>query len=898
MWYGTSTPAATSKVHRLYRTRSAAELQRLEGTLQPSWAPLHEPRAKREEDRKRVLRRERSQAAALVLLNHSKGSADSTECGSNRILTPSLTRQQSLPIKGLESTIALESRQGSAASFVKPDQGKPVSFTPTSKSSEGRLRSSGSHSGSHQIDDFSPILSSAAPSRSVSKQISGTKRLRRSSVHNSLASKLISAKLAHLGNEQRFLLSETQRVNTPQRSVLGNEDKQRCLISGHERISAAFACAATDKHLATGPPLAEALLILGHPYPASEWLANIAETKCQGRQSLDEEDAHLVIGTYEARLEEHLKTLFCNAAGSSHCLNSEDLPDLLKEAGVPLMVGAAEELLAVDAMPTVDWASFLCIYQDLCSRAGLTRAEHERMREIFEVLEENGMLSKDSLVKALQWRDSLTNLAGGPDTAIKIASVALQTFERVGCVSLDMDAWLAHIPKRTVSKEASTMKGSTVPQPADVSSVMVNGSVFLAAARVFHEQIACGLFAALRKLNLITKMSDVVPKKSMIQTIEEVGHVAVLQEDVDAFLHKMGIQEQQEHMSFHEVYAFIFHYTLQDGITELMNNDVDIIFQEFDLNESGLIEAGELGPVIRSFGYRPTQYRLYDFAEEIGLTEDTKLGRGELARIIAKYRRITMQAVRKAFSGTEDKKVKVSKLFDMLCVAGYTPTLTEIESLEEMCGGREAAIDFLQFKVVELAHRRNVQRSMKINHGFTESELEKHKHRFTRGDPNQSGTITQKALREILAKLFPDTGFDKQRNVRIAQIVKECDLDGNGIFDYDEYIELMNKVTQEMDRDMLIKALRLKKELGYTADEVKQFRDLFNMCDEDMSGDIDFDELNVIFSNLIPMDLEAKAELHQLVKDVDDGDGHLDFWEFLRFMHKVQKENWRNINCC
>eukprot|EP00971_Amphidinium_carterae_P047736 940045-Amphidinium_carterae.1 len=37
---------------------------------------------------------------------------------------------------------------------------------------------------------------------------------------------------------------------------------------------------------------------------------------------------------------------------------------------------------------------------------------------------------------------------------------------------------------------------------------------------------------------------------------------------------------------------------------------------------------------------------------------------------------------------------------------------------------------------------------------------------------------------------------------------------------------------QEIDRDMLVKGLRLKKDLGYSKEEVKQFRDLFNMYDK------------------------------------------------------------------
>jgi len=380
--------------------------------------------------------------------------------------------------------------------------------------------------------------------------------------------------------------------------------------------------------------------------------------------------------------------------------------------------------------------------------------------------------------------------------------------------------------------------------------------------------------------------------------LEEIGHVAALQEDVNAFLHKLGIQDQQEDMAFHEVHAFVLHYTLRDGVTELMNSDVEAIFEEFDLNRSGVLDAWEIGPVIRSLGYRPTQYRVYDFAEELGITEATQFDRAELARILAKYGKISMQAVCKAFMSRKGKTFKASNLNDLLYLAGCDADLQDITKLEAKCGGREADIDFLQFKVLELAHRRNIQRSMRINHGFTGSELQKHKDRFTHGDPHQSGTITQKALREILATLFPDTGFDKQRNVRIAQMVKESDLDGNGVFDYDEYILLMKKITQEMDRDMLIKALRLKNDLGYTADEVKQFRDLFKICDEDMSGDIDVDELIVIFSTLIPIDLEAKAELRQRFTDVDDGDGNLDFWEFLQFMHKIHKDNWRSINSC
>merc|ERR1719382_238228 len=145
-------------------------------------------------------------------------------------------------------------------------------------------------------------------------------------------------------------------------------------------------------------------------------------------------------------------------------------------------------------------------------------------------------------------------------------------------------------------------------------------------------------------------------------------------------------------------------------------------------------------------------------------------------------------------------------------------------------------MNFRDFKQLELQHRKRVQKTLELNGGFTDGDFESHRKFFQKNDTNDTGNVTQKAIRELLASLFPNTNVHRERHIRIGQLVKEADLDGNGIFNWEEFLTLMRSITEEMDRDILMMGLKLRDELGYSRIEVKQFRDLYRVCDSDKSG--------------------------------------------------------------
>merc|ERR1740121_1022255 len=186
---------------------------------------------------------------------------------------------------------------------------------------------------------------------------------------------------------------------------------------------------------------------------------------------------------------------------------------------------------------------------------------------------------------------------------------------------------------------------------------------------------------------------------------------------------------------------------------------------------------------------------------------------------------MSLIGVRKAFQASGVKQeLSVKELEQLLRLVGYDPTSAEVEDLIKQAGGWNENMTFGQFKHYESSHRLHVRGSMEANGGVTDGEMNRYKQYFRRNCDASGKFMTPKAMRELLGELFPDTRLNKDRHVRIAQIVEEADSDGNGLFDFSEYIGLIQKAAEELDADSMVKGLKLKTQLKFTNAEIKQFR--------------------------------------------------------------------------
>merc|ERR1712226_977282 len=114
---------------------------------------------------------------------------------------------------------------------------------------------------------------------------------------------------------------------------------------------------------------------------------------------------------------------------------------------------------------------------------------------------------------------------------------------------------------------------------------------------------------------------------------------------------------------------------MAEGFTDNDADDLSVLFSRFDIDGSGLLEASELGAVIRWLGYEPSHYRIYDFISELGLEHNSTLAFPQFKSTVRTYRTRVLQGPKSLFvdehTGRTDKTLGLNKAEDILRSVGY-----------------------------------------------------------------------------------------------------------------------------------------------------------------------------------------------------------------------------------
>merc|ERR1719197_1695305 len=120
-------------------------------------------------------------------------------------------------------------------------------------------------------------------------------------------------------------------------------------------------------------------------------------------------------------------------------------------------------------------------------------------------------------------------------------------------------------------------------------------------------------------------------------------------------------------------------------------------------------------------------------------------------------------------------------------------------------------------------------------------------------------------------------------------------LDRFGISDdflhFPEYLRFMRMAHDRNACAIYERQNEAAEENGFTPTEVMEARKIFRLCDQDKSSLVDFSELGELFTKILKVPPEvAKKTLKQMEACDDNGDGNLDFSEFLALMRTMMDE--------
>jgi Ca2+-binding EF-hand superfamily protein len=187
-------------------------------------------------------------------------------------------------------------------------------------------------------------------------------------------------------------------------------------------------------------------------------------------------------------------------------------------------------------------------------------------------------------------------------------------------------------------------------------------------------------------------------------------------------------------------------------------------------------------------------------------SRQTKLSRGEVFRnsvYLKNCRCSTYLNVRHKYI-LEEKFAYVpkEKLPEILKHVGWNPTPKMMALAMDDVPNKLSYDEFIQFIQFyrELDKDEYVKRE-----GFTEEEVDVFRGTFARFDVSGDGLLDISEMVPLMVEVGREPTTAMQRS-KIAELISLCDEDGNGEVDFNEFLGLMRKFTEESEADLLCKA--------------------------------------------------------------------------------------------
>ena len=142
---------------------------------------------------------------------------------------------------------------------------------------------------------------------------------------------------------------------------------------------------------------------------------------------------------------------------------------------------------------------------------------------------------------------------------------------------------------------------------------------------------------------------------------------------------------------------------------------------------------------------------------------------------------------------------------------------------------------------------------------LTEEQIAEFKEAFSLFDKDGDGTITTKELGTVMRSLGQNP-----TEAELQDMINEVDVDGNGTIDFPEFLSLMARKMKDTDTE-------------------EELIEAFKVFDRDGNGLISAAELRHVMTNL--GEKLTDEEVDEMIREADlDGDGHINYEEFVRMM--------------
>merc|ERR1712017_32397 len=155
--------------------------------------------------------------------------------------------------------------------------------------------------------------------------------------------------------------------------------------------------------------------------------------------------------------------------------------------------------------------------------------------------------------------------------------------------------------------------------------------------------------------------------------------------------------------------------------------------------------------------------------------------------------------------------------------------------------------------------RNQTNKTMGDDAQLTDEQIAEFKEAFSLFDKDGDGTVTTKELGTVMRSLGQNP-----TEAELQDMINEVDADGNGTWDFPEFLSLMARKMKDTDTE-------------------EELIEAFKVFDRDGNGFISAAELRHVMTNL--GEKFTDEEVDEMIREADvDGDGQINYEEFVKMM--------------
>jgi len=470
-------------------------------------------------------------------------------------------------------------------------------------------------------------------------------------------------------------------------------------------------------------------------------------------------------------------------------------------------------------------------------RHGFTRIEADDLLAIFDRydLDRSGQMSSHELASALGWF--------GQPTSIQQAKDIIYRFDK------DANANLCRCEFLMV------MRSRLEDENSDLRSLFAE----------FDTQ-SKGALSGEQLSMLFQRMGYTIPYEVVQESIAELGPASTL----------MGLV-------FEDVCKLLTTIRKREGFSKSELDELLAVYKQSDRQGNGELREFELAHCLNWLGYPISHARRRKLWCIVDVDKNNFIDPGEFLKLVRLLREEETTFAKKLIDISAGQGVPREKdVKDMLFKLGYHPAPAVLsQALKEMAAACNNQADIFSVLGLLRSLRESQVAGLRESAGLSDTLAQKVRGKF-RLKLDAGKRIDPTEFERFMYELFKGSRTNTTERDKIKQLVRDHCVRGQ--LGLSEMFWVVRLYEDTLEEEKLQREKSASASVGFTEQQVAQFRQAFVEADLDGSGELSEQEILILFEDVVSLNASQVSRLHMELEELGPRKDKIDFSEFLRIL--------------